>query len=389
MAFCSLLQKAIFKNLNMKPTLIMAILISTNAFAQKDIIYKKDSTQERCKIVKVTKQQYLFIRVDSLLAISKSSIAKTQVDSVKYNFYDSNLIVHKWLGNLHAPVETDLSIIKQSSWLFTASIGCSLGNLLEFNSPGGTDKKSLSATVTVDLDLNYKNEKKRFSMSNELHSIMAIQKTGFTATDYVQKVSNDINTLHDFSLALGKQRKWNVNLIVKTMLTPFTIYDGDYYKNYTGLGKIQAMLSPYDITVSPGIKWEPDNYLRLSISPYSFNLFGVQNAEIRNKGIYITDMDASGNYKAFLFKRLGAEINIWYDRQIKQWLNLQYRLGISANYFERLANSGLVDGLFITKFKLFRELYLTHRVVLQMDFSNKPLKPFYSQTILLSFTKSF
>ena len=222
-----------------------------------------------------------------------------------------------------------------------------------------------------------------------MHSLIAVQKSGLTRTDYIQRVSNDISTLHDFSIAFGKSKKWNFNLIVKTNTSLFTVYDGDYYKDYNALGKTQAFLSPYDVTISPGIKWQRNKFLRVSISPYSFNLYGVKSNEIVAKGIYITETDDSGNYKNFLFKTLGAEVNFWYDRRIKKWLDMQYRIGISSNYFEKIANNGLLDGLFITRFMLIKDLYLTHRATLEMDFSAAPIKPFYSQTILLSYTKAF
>ncbi len=375
----------------MKKTILFTFLFFTIigcSYAQQDLLYKKDTTQQRCKILKTTKSKYRYAFLDSLQKVYKASISKSLVDSVKYNYYDSNLVQDKLFKNLVKPV-VEANAPKQCSWIFTTTLGFNLGNLLEFNNPSGIDKKTLSGTATIDLGLNYAKEGTRFAMTNELHSIIAIQKSGLTRTDYIQRASNDISTLHDFSFGFGKSKKWNFNLIAKTNTSLFTVFDGDYYKDYNALGKTQAFLSPYDVTISPGIKWQPNQFLRLSISPYSFNIFGIKSNEITAKGIYITDVDASGNYKNFLFKRLGAEMNFWYDRNIKKWIEIQYRIGVSSNYFEKIANNGLLDGLFITKFKLLKDLYLTHRASLKMDFSAAPIKPFYSQTLLLSFTKSF
>ena len=365
------------------------LLTPRESLAQKDILYKKDTTQQRCKILKTTRSNYHYAFVDILQNVYATTIAKSLVDSVKYNFYDSNLVQHKLFKNVLKPVVVeDITLVKHS-WIFTLTAGLNLSNLLEFNNPSGTDKKTLSGTATLDVGLNYAKEGKRFAMTNELHSLIAVQKSGLTRTDYIQRVSNDISTLHDFSIAFGKSKKWNFNLIVKTNTSLFTVYDGDYYKDYNALGKTQAFLSPYDVTISPGIKWQRNKFLRVSISPYSFNLYGVKSNEIVAKGIYITETDDSGNYKNFLFKTLGAEVNFWYDRRIKKWLDMQYRIGISSNYFEKIANNGLLDGLFITRFMLIKDLYLTHRATLEMDFSAAPIKPFYSQTILLSYTKAF
>lgn len=46
-------------------------------------------------------------------------------------------------------------------------------------------------------------------------------------------------------------------------------------------------------------------------------------------------------------------------------------------------------GLFITKIKLVKNIYLTHRAELKENFSNCPFKPYYNQSILLSYAKSF
>ncbi|MGG9961654.1 hypothetical protein [Ferruginibacter sp. SUN106] len=370
--------------------IIIAVnFICQNIFAQRDIIYKVDTTQIRCRILKTTADKYEYAFTDSALKIFTTKILKSLVDSVKYNYYDSNLVQNKIFNKkIKRPAEEAITAV-QKNWLFTFSIGLNLGNILEFNSPSGSDKKSLSGTASVDLGLNYTKESSRLAITNELHWLFSLQKSGLTSGAHIQRISDDINTLHDFSIAIGKTKKWNFNLIAKTATSVFTIYNGDYFKDINLLGKSQAFLSPYDVTISPGIKWQPGKYLRISMSPYSFNLYGVKNQQVSTTGVFITDVDASGNYKKFLFKRLGAEVNFWYDRRLKTWLEMQYRLGISSNYFEKIAKNGLLDGLFITKIKLVKNLYLTHRAELKGDFSSTPFKPYYNQSVLLSFSKSF
>ncbi len=368
--------------------LFVSFFASQQCHAQRDIIYKKDTTQIRCKILRATADKYEYAYSDSLNKVYKTKILKSLVDSIKQNFYDSNLVQNKIFGKIVKPITEEIVPV-QKNWIFTAGIGLNVGNLLEFNSPSGTDKKSLSGTTSIDLGLNYSKEGARFGMTNELHYLFGLQKSGLTAAANIQRVTDELATLHDFSIAIGKSKKWNFNLIAKTTTSIFTIYDGDYFKDINVLGKIQGFLSPYDVTISPGIKWQPNKYLRISISPYSFNMYGVKHDEILSKGIFITDTTATGSFKKHLFKRLGAEINFWYDRKIKNWLEMQYRLSISSNYFEKIAKNGLLDGLFITKFRLVKNLYLTHRATLKGDFSVSPFKPFYSQSILLSYSKSF
>lgn len=362
--------------------------ICQNILAQKDIIYKNDSTMIRCKILKATTDKYEYAFVDSAYKVFKTKILKNLVDSVSYNFYDSNLVQHRIFTKKTKPVTEEI-IPVQKNWKFLLSLGLNVDNIIEINNPGGSDKKSLSATSSIDAGANYSKEGSRFAVTNELHYLFGLQKAGFTSAAHVQKLTDDINILQDLSLAIGKTKKWNFNVIARASTSFFTIYNGDYFKDYTSLGKAKAFLSPYDVTISPGIKWQPNAYLRVSISPYSFNLYGVKSQEVSNTGVFITEVDGVGNYKKNLFKRLGAEVNFWYDRQVKKWLDVQYRLGISSNYFEKIAKNGLLDGLFITRVKLVKDLYLTHRATLKADFSASPFKPYYNQSILLSFSKTF
>jgi hypothetical protein len=362
--------------------------VSIQIFAQKDVIYKTDSTQIRCKILKATTDKYEYAFADSASKVFKTKILKTLVDSVNYNFYDSNLVQNKIFTKKTKTVTEEIVPV-QKNWKFILGIGLNVESIIEFNNPFGSDKKSLSGTCSIDAGINYSKDGSRFAMTNEAHYIFGLQKPGFTSTDHLQRVTDDINFLQDLSLAIGKTKKWNFNVIAKASTSFFTIYNGDYFKDYTSLGKSKAFLSPYDVTISPGIKWQPNKYLRISISPYSFNLYGVKNQQVSNTGVFITDLDASGNYKKNLFKRLGAEVNFWYDRQIRKWLDVQYRLGISSNYFEKIAKNGLMDGLFITRVKLVKDLYLTHRATVKADFATSPFKPYYNQSILLSYSRNF
>lgn len=358
-----------------------------SAQAQKDLLIKKDSTTIRCKILKITSSEYTYAFVDTANKISNASILVSLVDSIQYNKYDSNLVANKIFNNKKPLVITDEVVEKP--YQFTIGIGLNVGNILEFNSATGPDKKSFSATSALDLGLNYYKETNRFAMTNELHWTMAVQKSGLSNGSHIQRATDDISTLHDFSYAMNKSNKWNFNLIAKINTSIFTIFDGDYFKDFNNNGKIQGFLSPYEVTLSPGIKYQPNKYFRFSLSPYSISLYGLRSQQIANTGFYTQTFDINNNYALFVFKQLGAELNIWYDRKIKNWLEMQYRLGISTDYFSNIAKNGLINGLFITKVKLIKNVYLTHRAILKGDFIGRPFKPYYNQTILLSFAKNF
>ena len=349
-------------------------------------MHKKDTITIRCKILIETPTMYTYAFINSKNKIKKTTILKSTVEKVEYNKYDKNLVEDKLFTD-EASIVLDEEPLK--SYQYSFALGLNLSNILEFNAPSGPDKKSFSATSTLDLGLDYYKEGNRFAMTNELHWIFAVQKSGISGNDRIQRVSDDLTTLHDFSFTLSKNSKWNANLIVKNSTSIFTIYDGDYFKDYNNNGKIQGFLSPYQVVLSPGIKYQPNDYFRFSLSPYSVSLYGLTSQSIANTGFYTQTFDANGDYDLFVFEQLGAELNIWYDRKYKKWLEMQYRLGFSSDYFSETDTNILMDGMFITKVKIFKNIYLTHRAVLKGDLLETPLKPYYKQTILLSYAKSF
>ena len=378
--------------LRTKPFFILAVLLfilllmANNSFAQRDLLLKKDSTTIRCRVLDTKGNLYTYAFIDSNSKVVTAQILKSLVTSIRYNQYDTNLMTNILFPKPLAAAEAEAP---PKAYLHTAGIGLNLGNVLEFNSANGRDKKSLSAAIAIDLGLNYFKKISRFAMTNELHWTFAIQKNGLSGGSYLQRVTDDLVTLHDFSVAMNRSNKWNFNLIGKTNTSIITVFDGSFFKDVNNKGKLQGFLNPYEVTLSPGIKFQPNKYFRFSISPYSIRLYGLTSQQIANTGFYTQTVDANKNYTLFVFKQLGAELNIWYDRKIKKWLEMQYRLGISSDYFSKFAKNGLMDGLFITKIKIIKNVYLSHRAIIKNNFANKPFRPYYTQIILLSYSKSF
>lgn len=375
-------------------TFSICILLVNISFAQTDTIFTKGNQQILCSKIKETADQYNFTYLTAENKKAKSSILKYLVDSIKYNVPvvdTSSTAKNKKTKKVKAikPIENTEAAAKEKPWKKTISFGINVGNILEFNNPNGTDKKNISLTTSLDLGLNYKKQGKKFEMTNELHYLFGLQKEGLFSGTHIQRLQDDLATLHDVSLGFGKSNKWNFNVIIRTATSVFEIFDNDYFKNFTTLGRIKGFASPYDVTVSPGIKYQPSQHFRMSLSPYSFNMYGVKNNEISTKGIFITDLDAAGNFKKFLFKRQGAEINFWYDKRVKEWLDMQYRLSFSSDYFEKFGKNGLMDGLFITKIRIVKDIYFTHRASIKSNLAVNFLKPYFNQTVLLSYAKSF
>ena len=366
--------------------LVLILLTNSSVLAQKDVLQKKDSTEVRCKIISETPTIYTYAFINEKNKVKKATILLSDVENILYNKYDKNVQENPLFTDLPPVVYTEEPV---KSYKYSFSLGFNVSNILEFNSPSGPDKKSFSATSTLDLGLDYYKEGNRFAMTNELHWTLGVQKDGISGSDRIQRITDDFITLHDFSYTLSKNSKWNANLIVKNSTSIFTIYDGDYFKDYNNLGKTQGFLNPYQVILSPGIKYQPNEYFRLSLSPYSVSLYGLTSQQIANTGYYTQTYDANGDYDLFMFNQMGAELNIWYDRKYKKWLEMQYRFGLSSDYLSDEDITVLMDGMFITKFRILKNIFLTHRAILKGDLLETPFKPHYKQTVLLSYTKSF
>ncbi|MCX6353016.1 MAG: hypothetical protein NTX03_14335 [Bacteroidetes bacterium] len=290
-----------------------------------------------------------------------------------------------------AQLPQDSPIVDETpnSWVFTYAQGLNIGYFEEKNAASGTDAHNLSGAASVDLGMNFKKEGVRFAMTNEAHWLINIQKDGFTSQEHFKRINDDLKTLHDFSYAMSDHTKWNFNLIAKVGTATITYYNGNYFQAYDTLGAIGGFFNPYDVTLSPGFKFAPDNYFRLSISPYSVNLYGLLDQDIANTGRYTQEHDSNGKYVTYVKKPLGAELNIWYDRVLFERVEMQYRIGVSSNYFTGIGKNALLDGLFITRIKIIEDLYLSHRGVVTGELTQKPFKPYVANTILLTYSQTF
>ncbi len=369
------------------PFILLVPIVVSHAFAQNDTIFIKANQQIICNHLKEKGDLYNFNYLTTDNQVSKGSIFKWLVDSVKY-VKPVTKINKKKVKSIQQEAQVINNTPLEKNWQHTVSVGINLGNVLEFNNPAGTDRKNFSLNTSFDLGLNYIKEGSKFAMTNELHYLLGFQKEGLTKNDHIQNYQDNLITLHDISNRFGAGKKMGINLILKTTTSIFTVYD-NYLRDYNNVGRTKAFASPYDITVSPGLKYQANQSLRLSISPYSFQLYGIRNIEIADKGLHITEQNASGKYKRFLFKRLGAEANFWFDKKVKQWLDIQYRLSFSSDYFGNIGKNGTMDGFFITNIKLFKDIYLSHQATLKSSFAINFWNPYYNQTILIRYAISF
>lgn len=394
-----------------KIIVLVSIFISIKTIAQqKSTLYVKGGQKIIVSQVKKLPKETSFFYKDSAQKLAKTSLPNWLIDSIVVGKIDTAKVTNVLAETMVQAVDTAKPVVidtvinvepqvtnqptnntptpKEKNYSFNYAFGITLGNFLEFNNPTGIDKKGFSLTASLDLNYKYFKPNALVNMSHELHYTFGVQRESLSSGSNFQRVQDDLLTLHDFSIRIKSNSKWSINTIAKFSTSLFTVYDGEYFKDVTGLGKIKAFNSPYSLSLAPGIKYDFSSALKVSLSPYSFELYGVQNDEIRNKGIFITDVDGAGNFKNSIIRKQGFEMNIWFDKNVKDWLEMQYRLSVNSDYAGGFGNNGIIDGLFLTRFKIAKSIYLTHRATLNNTFNNNFWKPFFTQTIQLSYNKS-
>ncbi|MFN8344921.1 MAG: hypothetical protein U0X91_07955 [Spirosomataceae bacterium] len=273
------------------------------------------------------------------------------------------------------------------AWEVSINLGLNLSHTMQINGVANTGKLGFSTTNGIDFNVNY--TKNRIISTNEFHWQFSLYKAGLKSI--MQKTADELLSLHDLSVGFAEDRRWNVNVIAKTKTGIFSTYEDGMFRDTTGSGTlVQSFLNPYELILSPGIKWQPTKAFRVSLSPYTFRFYGLISQTIANTGLYIEDKQPNGrDYVKRITEQQGAELNVWYDRKLKKWLQMQYRLAIKSNYAETILDNGTLDGLFITKVKLIKNIYLTHRATLRGKLEEKPFKPVYIQVITLSYAVVF
>jgi len=311
------------------------------------------------------------MRLLFLLAVLINSAAFAQTDTTKIAPVDSTKIE-----------EVTVEDTTAKAWEISLNLGLNLSHTLQVNGKPNAGKQGFSTTNGIDLSLNY--TKKRVISTNEFHWQFSLYKAGLKSI--TQKTADELLSLHDLSVGLSDGNRWNVNLIAKTNTGVFSTYKDGYFKDSTGGGLVQSMLNPYELILSPGVKWQPTKHIRISLSPYTFRIYGLINQTIANTGLYTQEQRPnSTDYVTQIVEQQGAELNVWYDRKFKKWLQMQYRVGIKSSYAEKILDNGTMDGLFISKIKLINNIFLTHRATLRGTFEQKSFKPTYIQVITLSY----
>lgn len=274
-------------------------------------------------------------------------------------------------------------------WTFQTVLGLNVAFSANKNQIDETSRDGFSTINTVDLNINY--HKKRVQMTNEAHWQFSLYRSG-NKNAQVMRSTDDLIFLHDWSFGFSRKNRWNVNLISKVNTSAFTIFEGSLFKDTTTENKypIQKFLNPYDATFSPGIKYQPTDHLRISFAPFAYRLYGTLDQNIADQGLYNKQYNADSTHIVKnITENKGAELNIWYDRDFNQWVVLQYRIDVSSSYAESILKKGTVNGFFITKVQIFKDLYLSHRAIVRGNLGQTPFKPQFSQVVTLSYGKAF
>lgn len=294
---------------------------------------------------------------------------------------------YKPLENIKSPKDT---VTRIKVWQYSFSTGINGGYTKNKNVPPGTADEGLAATLSFDFSIS--KDEGLFVSRNELHYLASFFKSGESGST-LTKTSDNLLTLHDWSLRNGPESKWYINCIARVNTPLLSTYKGGVFKTSDVKQiKIEKFANAYDVNIAPGVKYAMfKKKLNISLAPYAIRLYGVIDQAIADQNVYdIGPIDEiSGKASKYKIERKGAEVNIWFDHAWKEILTFEYRMDISFKYSERPLQEGLFNGLLTTRLKLIKNLYLTHRGILTGIIEQKPLKPEWRQTVLLSYSIQF
>lgn len=283
--------------------------------------------------------------------------------------------------------ERDTVTNVKKDWTFQLSVGLNASYTNNVNVPGGTSDNGFSGSSTVDVYIN-KTEGK-FLSSNEFHYQVSFFRAGGKSADVIKSFDN-LYSLHDWSLRNAAGDKWNLNFIAKISTPLIRSWPGGLLRrpDNTVITAVEKPGNPYDVSFAPGFKCIISKRLNISLSPYALRFYGVTDQAIADQAIYDTGgiEEKTGRYRKARTEKKGAELNIWFDWNVKEILTCEYRVDFSSKYSASIFKEGLFNGFFTTRLKLISNLYLTHRGILTGIADQRPLKPEWRQTVLLSYS---
>jgi len=286
--------------------------------------------------------------------------------------------------------EKDTLRNKTPMWNYDIVFGLNGSYTNNSNVPGGTSQNGFSGTTTVDIYVN-KSEGK-FLSANEFHYQASFFRAGEKNANVIK--SYDIMySLHDWSIRNGPTSRWNLNFIAKVSTPLIRSYKDGLLKRLDEniVTALEKPGNPYDVSFAPGFKCIISKKLNISLSPYALRFYGVTDRALADLGIYDTGgIDVqTGRYHLSKKETKGAELNIWFDWNLHEKLICEYRVDLSSKYSSSIFTEGLFNGFFTTKIRLVKNLYLTHRTILNGIIEQRPLKPELRQTVLLSYSLAF
>ncbi len=305
------------------------------------------------------------------------------------------ILVLNLSGQYYKPlwtIKTEKDTVTNGSkeWAAQVSLGLNASYTSNINVPGGTSDNGFSGSTTIDFYI--KKPDGKFLSSNEFHYQVSFFRSGEKDASVIKSFDN-MNSLHDWSVRNANGDKWNLNFIAKISTPLVRSWKGGLLTPppNSSLGPIEKIGNPYDISFAPGFKYIISKRLNISLSPYAFRFYGVTDQAIVDQAIYDTGGtdEKTGKYSKSRTEQKGAELNIWWDWNYKEKFIFEYRASASSKYTDKIFKEGLFNGYFTTRIKLISNLFLTHRGILNGIIEQKPNKPEWRHTVLLSYTLTF
>ncbi len=326
------------------------------------------------------------------LGINLKCFSQTDSSQVAATISDSSTVLQDSIPEEKLP----------SPWTFGATIGLNVqyaSNRLVADQPA---RSTFSNTNYLNLLLNY--DGTYLQNYSQFYWTFTLQSTSIQNIKFV-KYGETAYLQNQLLFRFNETSKWSLSLLSQLDTDILPTYSGGLLRDTTCscLGATRQFMSPYTLSLSPGITFKVKQIMSISLSGYSLKLFGFSEQAMADKGYQLLELNPNldlmtsdkRHFKTQLWQQTGALLyfklmhKFWKDKKQIPRLTLNYQLYVNLNYIGTFTEKSTWRGTFVTSWQLLKNINLTHNFSIRPTPLTFPQQPLYAQTLLLSYTLNF
>ncbi|MBI9034789.1 MAG: DUF3078 domain-containing protein [Bacteroidales bacterium] len=303
------------------------------------------------------------------LIISKS--ADTTIRIITFHRIDT-LFLNQTVNSVSVELENTDSIKKQNNWKIN-SRGALSFNQTHFSNWAQGGENSMSGSGDFTSQIIYK--KKNFKLINEIKMLFGLLKP---EEKNIKKTEDMIDYSTNLGIKYSKNWYYSTELNYKTQFTKGYKYPNDSVF-------ISDFMSPGIITLSLGIKYDPNENLSILMSPASGKLTFVQDQGLADKGsfgvqpaVYVGD--SLIEHGSNLNPEFGINAIIKFKKELAKNLDVDSKINLYNNYLDHdRENRWNIDIDWIGSINYNLTDYITTRFAFQMLYDHDTNVPILNE----------